>query len=236
MIDTSIEYEIRGRYALFSDPITRIGGEKFSYQVPTYQALKGITESIYWKPTFIWVIDSVRIMNRIQTEGKGIRPIKLKGGNDLSYYTYLKDVRYRIKAHFEWNTNRPDLDPDRSAMKHLSIAQRSIEKGGRRDIFLGTRECQGYVEPINSADVESAGFYDGYGELDLGYMFYGFSYPDENAEGDFIQKFWHPVMKNGVIEFPRPDSEALNSRIIRSQQKVKPFKLGENVNGKEEIR
>jgi CRISPR-associated protein Cas5d len=31
-----------GRYALFTDPLTSIGGEEFSYQVPTYDALKGI--------------------------------------------------------------------------------------------------------------------------------------------------------------------------------------------------
>ncbi|MDD6461826.1 MAG: type I-C CRISPR-associated protein Cas5c [Bifidobacteriaceae bacterium] len=234
MIDTSIEYEVSGRYALFSDPITRIGGEKLSYQVPTYQALKGITESIYWKPTFVWIIDRVRVMNRIQTEGKGIRPIKFKGGNDLSYYTYLKDVRYRIKAHFEWNTNRSDLDPDRSAKKHLAIAQRSIDKGGRRDIFLGTRECQGYVERCDTSEDGNKGFYDEYGELDLGYMFYGFSYPDENANGDFIQEFWHPVMKDGIIEFPRPDSEVLNSRVIRSKQRIKHFELGKSLNGEEE--
>lgn len=61
----SIEYEVWGRYALFSEVATRVGGEKYSYQVPTYQALKGITESIYWKPTFKWVIDAVRVMNKI---------------------------------------------------------------------------------------------------------------------------------------------------------------------------
>ena len=83
----SIEFEAYAKYALFSDPVTRVGGEKFSYQVPTYQAIKGIVESIYWKPTLIWVIDAVRIVNKIQTEGKGIRPIKMSGGNDLAYYT-----------------------------------------------------------------------------------------------------------------------------------------------------
>lgn len=34
----SVEFEVYARYALFSDPITRVGGEKFTYQVPTYQA------------------------------------------------------------------------------------------------------------------------------------------------------------------------------------------------------
>ena len=131
----SIEFEVYGKYALFSDPITRVGGEKFSYQAPTYQALKGIVESIYWKPTIIWVIDAVRIMNKIQTEGKGIRPIKLSGGNDLAYYTYLKDVKYQVLAHFEWNENRKNLEQDRNEHKHHNIAKRMVEKGGRRDIF-----------------------------------------------------------------------------------------------------
>lgn len=164
----SIEYEVSGSYALFSEAVTRIGGEKYSYQVPTYQALKGMTESIYWKPTITWVIDAVRVMNKIQTEGKGIRPIKMSGGNDLSYYTYLKDVRYQVLAHFEWNEQRPDLTDDRDENKHYQIAQRSVNQGGRRDVFLGTRECQGYVEPC--AFGENIGFYDDYGQWNLGYM------------------------------------------------------------------
>lgn len=68
----SIEFTISGRYALFSEAATRVGGEKFSYLVPTYQALKGTVESVYWKPTIIWIIDAVRVMNRVQTESKGI--------------------------------------------------------------------------------------------------------------------------------------------------------------------
>ena len=92
-----ISFRLWGRYALFSDPITRVGGEKSSYPVPTYQALKGIVESCYWKPTFIWYIDAVRIMKPIETESKGIRPINYNnGGNDLSIYMYLTDVEYQV--------------------------------------------------------------------------------------------------------------------------------------------
>ena len=87
-----VEFEVTGDYGLFSDPIMRVGGEKASYQVPTYEALKGILMSVYWKPTLIWIIDEVRIMNRIQTEVKGVRPIKYYNDkNDLAYYTYLKN-------------------------------------------------------------------------------------------------------------------------------------------------
>ena len=86
MHSNNVEFEVYGNYALFSDPIMRVGGEKCSYQVPTYEALKGILMSVYWKPTIIWYIDKVRVMNQIQTEVKGVRPIKYTGnGNDLAY-------------------------------------------------------------------------------------------------------------------------------------------------------
>ena len=61
--NSSIEFKVWGRYGLFTDPLTRIGGEKCSYHVPTYEALKGIAKSIYWKPTFIWVIEPMRRLN-----------------------------------------------------------------------------------------------------------------------------------------------------------------------------
>ncbi|MFD0704741.1 type I-C CRISPR-associated protein Cas5c [Alloscardovia venturai] len=234
----SIEYEVSGRYALFSEVVTRIGGEKFSYQVPTYQALKGITESIYWKPTITWVIDAVRVMNKIQTEGKGIRSIRFKRGivkgklkpvNDLSYYMYLKDARYQVLAHFEWNEQREDLKADRNENKHHNIALRSVQLGGRRDIFLGARECQGYVEPCEFGSGE--GFYDDYGSLNFGYMFHSFSYPDEDEQHDFTRKFWTYEMSNGIIQFPRPDSSELYAEIIRNHKKteMKKFEIGKNL-------
>ena len=78
-----IEFEVTGPYALFSNPVMKVGGEKTSYHIPTYEALRGIVESIYWKPTIMWIIDAVRVMNPIQTETKGIRPIAYNGGNEL---------------------------------------------------------------------------------------------------------------------------------------------------------
>lgn len=198
-----IEFEVYGNYALFTDPLTKIGGEKFSYQVPTYQALKGIVESIYWKPTLIWYVDEVRIMNAIQTESKGMRPIEYSGGNTLAYYTYLKDVRYRVKAHFEFNPYREDLAGDRNEGKHFSICKRALQAGGRRDIFLGTRECQGYVE--SCAFDEGEGFYDQTPEIDFGIMVHGINYPDETGRQERETRLWRAKMQRGIIRFIRPE-------------------------------
>lgn len=218
-----VEFEVSGDYGLFSDPLTRVGGEKCSYHIPTYEALKGILASVYWKPTIIWHIDAVRVMNRIRTEVKGIRPIKYNGGNDLSYYTYLRDCRYQVRAHFEWNLNRPELAGDRNENKHHNIARRMIEKGGRRDIFLGTRECQGYVEPCVFG--EGAGAYDDLDELGFGLMYHGITYADEAYSADTMGKmtanFWYPVMKNGIITFPKPQNCLLHKTL--GDMEMKPF-------------
>lgn len=219
----TVEFEVTGDYALFSEPVTRVGGEKFSYQVPTYEALKGILQSCYWKPTFIWIIDEVRVMNPIQTETKGIRPIKYYNDkNDLSYYTYLKDCRYQVRAHFIWNENRPELEADRNENKHHNIAKRMIERGGRRDIFLGTRECQGYVKPCVFG--EGTGAYDDIEELSFGMMYHGITYADEayseETNGKLSVRLWQAVMKKGIIAFP-PPWECIHS--VRRKMDVKPF-------------
>ncbi|MEK4149491.1 type I-C CRISPR-associated protein Cas5c [Robertmurraya sp. FSL W8-0741] len=215
----SIEFELYGPYALFTDPLTKMGGEKMTYNVPTYQALKGIVESIYWKPTLMMIVDEIRVMNPIKMESKGIRPIDYGGGNTLANYTYLKDVRYQVRAHFIFNLHRPDMAFDRNEHKHHNILKRSLRAGGRRDIFLGARECQGYVEPVEFGSGE--GFYDDYGEIHFGTMVHGINYPDETGRNTMEVRLWEPIMKNGVIKFIRPD-ECTNIRTL-SEMEAKAF-------------
>lgn len=221
-----ISFELFGRYALFSDPITRIGGEAFSYPLPTYQALKGVCESVFWKPTITWHVDAVRVMEPIRTESKGVRPIKYATpANDLAYHTYLTNVRYQVKAHFEWNTQREDLAPDRNEHKHYWIAKRSLEKGGRRDVFLGTRECQAYVLPCEFG--EGPGYYDNTEELTFGLMVHGLTYADEQNEQKLSVRLWQPVMKRGVVEFVRPEDCPIK-RDLRGQR-PEAFELGQTI-------
>lgn len=232
----SVSFKVYGRYALFTDPVTKIGGEKFSYHVPTYESIKGVLKSIYWKPAIIWHVDRVRVMKPIRTQTKGTKPLMWSGGNSLSIYTFLHDVEYQIQAHFEWNEARPELAHDRIDGKHFSIARRSIEKGGRQDIFLGVRDCQAYVEPCEYG--EGNGAYDDIDELGFGLMFHGFDYPDETGKTDeagnlddkgeyrLHSRFWHATMKKGVLAFPQPDQCSIR-RFVRNMQ-PKVFSVGEN--------
>ena len=222
----SIEFKVWARHALFTDPLTKLGGEKCSYHVPTYEALKGITKSIYWKPTLIWLIDEVRVMKRIRTQTKGTKPLEFSGGNSLAIYTFLADVEYQVRAHFEWNSHRPDLRADQVDGKHHTIAKRMLDRGGRQDIFLGTRDCQGYVEACEFGS--GAGAHDDAGELSFGVMFHGFDYPDETGTGELHARFWRPTMVNGRIQFERPDSNSMIRKFVRPMN-VKPFGIGKNL-------
>jgi CRISPR-associated protein Cas5d len=232
----TIEFRAWGRFAMFTDPLTRVGGEKCSYHVPTYEALKGIAKSIYWKPTFIWIIDAVRVMKRIRTQTKGTKPLDFSsGGNTLAIYTFLTGdpdpttnlptVEYQVRAHFEWNAHRPELAKDRIDGKHYQIALRSLELGGRQDIFLGTRDCQGYVEPCDFGS--GAGDYDGKGELGFGLMFHSFEYPDESGVNVLQNRFWCPKMVDGVILYPRPEECPVKNEI--REMVAKRFDVGRNI-------
>lgn len=236
----TIEFRVWGRYAMFTDPLTRVGGEKCSYHLPTYEAIKGICKSIYWKPTFIWYIDQLRVLRRIRTQTKSMKPIDYNGSMNpsrsylsptLSLYTYLTgDVRpgnadqagerpneptveYQVRAHFEWNPHQPALRNDRIDGKHFAIAKRSLERGGRQDIFLGTRDCQGYVEPCVFGS--GPGDYDSDGELQYGLMFHSFDYPDETGNGRLATNFWRPKLTDGILTFPRPDDAQIIKKDIR---------------------
>ena len=232
-----ISFKLWGRHALFTDPITKVGGEKCSYHLPTYEAIKGVLKSIYWKPTLVWHVDRVRVINSLRTQTKGTKPRNWGGGNSLAIYTFLHQVEYQVEAHFEWNEHRPELAKDRIDGKHFSIAKRMLEKGGRQDIFLGTRDCQAYVEPCEFGSGESA--YDSIEELGFGLMFHGFDYPDETGKTDVAgnpdqqgthhlhSRFWHATMHRGVIEFPRP-ADCSIKRLVRKME-PKTFELDVNV-------
>ena len=59
-----IKVKLYGEFALFNDVVANV--ERYSYPVPTFSALKGILESIYWKPEFTWEIISVQVLNEIK--------------------------------------------------------------------------------------------------------------------------------------------------------------------------
>lgn len=221
-------YKVYGDYALFTDPQVRGGGEKFTYQVPSYAALIGVTEQIYWKPTLQHEIDEVIVMNEIITEPMGIRPVTKDGtANDLSYYTYLRNVEYLVKGHFVWSERRENLVSDRNAKKHEAIFNRSLSRGGRRDIFLGTRECVAFVEPIEEKEFNNSNSFYKNHNLSLGLMYHSLSYPSDHGRNELIANYDHCVIENGVIRFTLPNETPIQYKV--NDYSIKDFTLGVNM-------
>lgn len=203
--NNTVSFLVYGDRALFTDPVTMTGGERHTYPVPTYEALRGIMDNIYWKPTIRWHINRVRIMTSIQKETVAMRQIKYHTNTaDRSYNTYLSNVAYQVEASFEWANPGPGFEQDRIPAKHLAIAKRSIQAGGRYEIFLGSRECAAYVEPCIFGEGEGA--YDAQPHTNFGLMFHGYNYPEATGRNALEARLWHASMEYGVITFPRPES------------------------------
>ena len=205
--------KVKGEYALFTDPSTKGGGERYSYSIPTRQAMTGVVDALYFKPTFKNVVSEVKVMNFIQTEVIGTRAMIGKSQKmeaDLNYVSYLVDVEYLIKFHFVWEELRKDLIYDRNIRKHETIMERSIRRGGRRDIFLGTRECVATAEYLTREEYELAESKYKNQILTMGIMFQEFGYPTKETE-KLKSYFTHTVLKNGVISYsPKEECEIVN--------------------------
>lgn len=206
-----IQFELSGRYALFTDPLTKSSGEKFTLPVPTYEALKGAARSIYSSRSFCWVIDQVRIMQPIFTESIAItRTGYFERFTDISIYTYLKDVRYKVLAHLEF----PDGTPPETQHKYYAIARRMLKAGGKREVFLGVRSCIAEVRPC--CFHTEAGTYDAHSQ-NFGLMHHSFTYPTADIPR-FTQQLFYCEMHNGVISFPPPEACPI-SRTINEANK-----------------
>ena len=216
----ALDFHVWGDYALFTDPMTSLSGELCSYQIPTFSALRGIAESIYWKPTISWRPVAVRIMNPIRFEARAKKlPNFYTTGCDLGYRTYLRNVSYQVRVALEWS-NDTRYEEDRNFAKHINSARRWLKRGGRMPIVLGTSDCMGFVEPC---DFEShAGYYDDI-DMSMGIMFHSHTYANQayNKEttGKLTTNMWACDMHNGIVTFP----EAKDCPIHRILHDAKPI-------------
>ena len=112
-----------------------------------------------------------------------------------------------------------------------------ILRGGRRDVFLGSRECQGYVQSCVFGEGKSV--YDEIPQLNFGLMLHSITYADEAyskaTEGHMSAQFWCPTMRHGVIEFPRPEECPYPPKILR-EMRIKSFIPNHNYSGLTEFK
>jgi CRISPR-associated protein Cas5d len=221
-----VVFSLRAERALFTRQDLRI--ERFTYPVPTFGALAGVLRSIYAKPSFYWVPRRVLILNPISFQNIMVnevkdqiitqRPFVSHERRMQKMQTYLRNVHYIIEAHFEWSGKVPE---DENLQKHMCIFERSLSAGGRRDVYLGTRECSAIAEPVNVSfddfveKQQNSWRENGQKGLnyDVGLMFHGWEW-GTCEDGSDTPVFFRATVSDGVLKYPHPDD---HTNLIRQQ-------------------
>ena len=190
-----------GERALFTRPETL--AEPCSYPAITPTAIKGLLESIFWKPEMRYKIKSVMVLKPIQFRTTMINSVKskvttahLKTGFVASKhrtqrnYTYLVDVDYVIDFDVELNAHA-----DMGVWKYTDQITRRIDKGQCfRQPFFGVKEHVAYFEWATGAETPHESLK--YLQIDMGYVPLEIDHTD-NKHRDLI----HAIINGGIIDY-----------------------------------
>lgn len=208
----SVMVEVWGKYACFSRP--ELKTERYSYEVITPSAARGLLEAIYWHPGMKWIIDKIYVLSPVcftnirRNELKSKIPVsKVKGavlaknselcinaGADILQRasTVLKNVHYVIEAHFEMTDKATESD---NPGKFQDIIKRRLKKGQcYHQPYLGCRE---FPAKFRSWEFDSVPTAYPSTAKSLGFMLYDMDYSDT---GNIKPMFFNAVMKNGVLD------------------------------------
>lgn len=208
----SIKVEVWGKYACFSRP--ELKTERYSYEIITPSAARGLLEAIYWHPGMRWIIDKIYVLSPIDFTNirrnelmSKIPCSKVKSamlGKSSNLYinasadiqqrasTVLKNVHYVIEAHFEMTDKANASD---NPGKFQDILKRRLKKGQcYHQPYLGCREFPAKFRIWEFDTVPTA--YPS-GSRSLGFMLYDMDYSDSE---DIKPMFFNAVLKNGVLD------------------------------------
>ena len=208
-----VKVNVWGDYALFSRPELKV--ERYSYDIITPSAARGILEAIYWHPGMRWIIDKIYVKNPIQFTSVRRNEVKSKilasnvlqayNGADKPLYISTKEdivqrasqllcnVSYTIEAHFEMTEKANTSD---NPGKFKDIIMRRLRKGECCHApYFGCREFPANFALCEEEEIHTA--YDVVAEKDLGIVLFDMDYSDpENIQ----PMFFRAIMRHGVVD------------------------------------
>ena len=208
-----VKVKVWGDYALFSRPELKV--ERYSYDVMTPSAARGILEAIYWHPGLRWNIDRIYVKNpicftsvrrnEVKSKVSASNVLQVYNGADKPLYintkneivqrasTILCDVCYVIEAHFEMTEKANETD---NPGKFKDIMMRRLRRGECYHMpYFGCREFPAHFCLCEEEEIHTA--YDDVNARDLGLMLYDMDYSNK----DNIQAmFFRAVLKKGVLD------------------------------------
>lgn len=216
----NVELEVSAKRAMFTEPGSKQTGHLVSYRYPVPGTLSGMLANIYWHPTkenFFWDVKKIRIMNKIKPSDYVQNCFQLykkdgsSNGNGIVSNTYLKDVRYQIKA--QYNTWSGVMNDKNLIIKAEEIFVRRLKsKNPYYPLYLGKQECEATIN--NTRFGEGEGYYDNSGTMILDEMaFIGFKYPKDGYKNVKTACFAPIKMVDGVITVPSLDEATYTKEI-----------------------
>lgn len=223
--------EVSGDFACFTRPEMKV--ERVSYDVMTPSSARAVFESILWKPAIRWHIEKIEVLKPIRwvsirrnevgavvsvrnaqeamNKGSGNLGLNIEDERQQRAGLFLRDVAYRIHAHFELLLNAGE---NNTMGKFLDMFERRAEKGQCiNQPYLGCREFACDFKLIDTAkdkpdwnnlkptERRDLGF-DGI--RDLGFMLYDMDYA---KTADPQPRFFRAQLENGVLNIPAWNSE-----------------------------
>lgn len=234
--------EVSGDFACFTRPEMKV--ERVSYDVMTPSSARAVFEAIVWKPAIRWRVTKIEVLKAIKwisvrrnevgavASTRNIHAAMGTGFGDLGFYVederqqraglFLRDVAYRIHAHFELrdptfhkshfphlskapvNRGEEDLNamPDNNVIKFMSMFERRASRGQCvNQPYLGCREFACSFRLVEDVKAEPKPI----GETkDLGWMLYDMDY---SIPADPRPRFFPARMDSGVVNIPAWESE-----------------------------
>lgn len=217
---SSLSLRVAGPFACFTNPALKV--ERFSYDVMTPSAARGVLEAVCWKPAIVWRIDRIKVLkpidriairrnevnSRISTDGAiswmegGSSPPDYFAEEDRAQRNMvaLRDVDYVIEAHFEMTAKATEQD---NVRKFEEMFLRRVNKGQCFQApYLGCREL---VADFGPADGHPAPISE---TRPLGRMLHDIVFGDPRTCGPSRPVFFEARLDEGVLAVPPWTPEA----------------------------
>lgn len=211
--------DVSGDYACFTRPELKV--ERVSYDVITPSAARAVFEAILWKPAISWHIERIEVLNPIHwislrrnevasvVSTRNAETAMRSGTGQLGLYIeddrqqraglFLRDVRYRLHAHFEMTSRAGASD---TPAKFAEMFRRRASAGQCvNQPYLGCREFAANVRLVTDPASEPPP-YEAAND-DLGWMLYDLDYRDADSPKPL---FFRGHLNKGVMRVPRRDS------------------------------
>jgi CRISPR-associated protein Cas5d len=211
--------EVSGDFACFTRPEMKV--ERVSYDVMTPSSARAVFESILWKPAIRWHVEKIEVLKPIRwvsirrnevgavvsvrnaqeamNKGSGNLGLNIEDERQQRAGLFLRDVAYRIHAHFEL---QPNAGENNTPGKFLDMFERRAEKGQCvNQPYLGCREFACDFKLVDTSQPQPAAIAE---TRDLGWMLHDMDY---TKPADPQPRFFRAQLADGVLNVPEWNSE-----------------------------